>query len=339
MRRFAVVLSLFAFLVVSCVQAAEEKPIPFWERPDYVLETPDIIEVKVTGKAIPAEDLTKINGTHLIGPDGHITLALEKKKSLHVQELTTAGCETALFELLSEKYGTDSLEVRVKVFACNSKEFHLVFQSEHVGEQKLSFPFTGHETVTKAIECCNGLVPEASRKMLVLRAAKPGKAVEMFGVDYDEALLDSKKDLALKSGDTILIRQNFRGEDLRPDGPIMVGHFGDNDDMLVTEDDYEFPVTEPAEVESKTASQVAPETTKPSGKRIARTVFFDGEEFVTDQYSGSLTPLCESIKPGSSISIMFQSGPRKNGFWLILYGDEETVTELHAVFKEIAEGK
>lgn len=342
MRHFA--FFLCSFLLSLSLSAAEEKPIPFWERPDYVLETPDIIEITVNDSNLPPEKLVGVTGTHLIGPDGHITLSFDKKvgKRLRVQDLTTAQCEHAVFECLSEQWKSDSFDVRVKVSACNSKTFHIVFQGLDLERQEISFPFTGHETVTKAIECCNGLVPEASRKLLVLRAAKQGKAVEMFGVDYDEALKDPKKDLPLRSGDTLLVRQDFRGEDIRPDGPILSDLFGDEqEDMLVTENDYEFPAPEPAEAESKTASQAVPKSSPSSGKRMARTVFFDYDRFGTEENLLYLTPLMENIKPESSVSFVVQAGQngKNGGIWLIFYGDENTVTELHAVFKEIAEGK
>ena len=342
MRHLTVIVLLGTVLTTFILRAEEEKAvsIPFWERPDYVLETPDVIEIKVISDIIPTEVLEMLDGSHLIGPDGHIDVKFDR---LRVQDQTIVQCENTVFEWLAKRFDTNSLTVRVKVFSCNSKEFHIVYVSEQGGEQRLSFPFTGHETVTKAIECCNGLAPGASPKFLLLRAPKVGKPVEMTPVHYNEAFDDPKKNLALRSGDTILIRQDFKGEDLRPDGPIttMTEPFGtEPDKMLVSEDDYEIPAFELDEPKTKTASQIVvpPQTVKQADKRIARTVFFNGDAFGMADNLLYLSPLMKNIEPESSVSCMIQAG-KNGGLWLILYGNEETVTELHTVFEEIARGK
>ncbi len=313
---------LIAFWPVFSLQA-EETPIPIWERPDYVLEASDVIEVTVTGGNISEELLERVNGTHLISPDGTISLG----GPLLVQEMSLVQCEEAICEkFLSAQ---DTVKVHVKVLACNSKVFRVVYQSNELSEQRMEFPFTGHETVTKAIKNCHseglGLASGVSSRLQILRSAKPGKPVEIIAVDYDEALADPEKDLPLRSGDTVLLRPEIDEavEEAMPgpDGPV--------DGRQVAQ------LNRPL-VDMSIGFATTGEPQRP--KRIARTVKFDGNDFLMNHIIW-FEPLIKQVAPDTSISFVSQANDKNGAVWLILFGDEETVTELYNVFKEIAEAE
>jgi len=300
-----------------------ETPIPIWERPDYIVESPDVITVKMSGKNVPAE----IVGEHLVAPDGFITLGQYGR--VKVDGLNTAECSEAIGSHLTQSdadaFEPDSFDITVRVFASNSKEYHVVLEDASGGEQSITFTYTGHETLFTAIESMNGLSPECSSALRILRAVKKGKPVEMMTVNYDSIVKDSTNDVALKSGDIIVIRHNFRGEDLRPDGPV------------------HSVSCMPVELTERTVHVVPGE--KP--KRIARTVFFDGKQFMLQQFvglngaltfdNGLLGGLVRQLKDEVSISMLVCGKEMTDGCWLILFGTEDAVEELHAMFKEIAD--
>ena len=143
---------IFCFLLAISTVFADDKaePIPFWQRPDYLLEAPDIISVEIEGDAIPAEKLGQIKNTYLISPDGFVTLS--ELGRVAVEGLKVSQVELAVREHLAKSFDSDAFEVRVKVVGCNSKEFHIVFLSADSGEQRCTFPYTGHETVLAAVK-------------------------------------------------------------------------------------------------------------------------------------------------------------------------------------------
>jgi len=71
-------------------------------------------------------------------------------------------------------------------------------------------------------------------------------------------------------------------------------------------------------------------------KRIARTVFFDGEVFTIMQLTvsfGGMISLADQLKDEATFSLLVS----ENATWLILFGDEDVVEQLYTVFKEIAD--
>ncbi|MDR2704391.1 MAG: hypothetical protein LBC02_01305 [Planctomycetaceae bacterium] len=68
-------------------------------------------------------------------------------------------------------------------------------------------------------------------------------------------------------------------------------------------------------------------------KQIARCVFFN-KSFSPDL--DYLAPLINQMGQKASLSFFVSE---KGGIWLILFGEEETVKELYAVFTEIANGQ
>lgn len=346
--------TLTALPVLGDAPEEEARPIPIWQRPDYVVEESDIIAVEVSRPDMKAEARSEVNGNHIVGPDGFVTLG--KLGRVYVSDMKTAECEEAIAAHLGRALQVEpgDMDVKVSVEACNSKEFHVVYQAESGGHQRIRFPYIGNETVLSALESCNGLASGSNVNLAVLRTAKKGKPVEMIDVNYEEALADPAKNLALHWGDTVLIRQEFRGEDLRPDGPVIVDLDADAPALSL------LPMYEEA-AWGKTASeypaavpsyQPQPTYRADKPKRVARTVFFKsdrifwrlffsqtGDETLSMEH-GTLNPLIRQLEDEVSISLIVEGTGEESmsGCWLLLFGEEEAVLELHDALTEISAG-
>lgn len=106
-----------------------------------------------------------INGTHLIAPDGYITLGSYGR--VYVSGLTLDECRDQIELFLSSQL--ENPVVSVDVFAYNSKEYYVVLQGGPSGDQLYSFAYTGNETVLKAIANVNGLQPFSSKRIWIAR--------------------------------------------------------------------------------------------------------------------------------------------------------------------------
>jgi polysaccharide export outer membrane protein len=119
----------------------------------------------VSAKLVRISDIQQIANTHLIGPDGYITLGSYGR--VYVNGLTVDECREAIEFHLSK--ALEHPQVAVDVYSYNSKEYYVIFQSAAMGEQVFTFPYTGNETVLKAIANTNGLAPNSSKRIWVAR--------------------------------------------------------------------------------------------------------------------------------------------------------------------------
>lgn len=119
----------------------------------------------VSAQLVRMGDVQQIADEHLIGPDGYITLGSYGR--VYVNGLSIPECREAIEFHLSK--ALEHPQVAVDVYSYNSKEYYVIFQSAALGEQVLTFPYTGNETVLKAIGNCNGLTPNASKRIWVAR--------------------------------------------------------------------------------------------------------------------------------------------------------------------------
>ncbi len=119
----------------------------------------------VSTQLVRMGDVQQIADEHLIGPDGYITLGSYGR--VYINGLTIPECREAIEFHLSK--ALEHPQVAVDVYSYNSKEYYVIFQSAALGEQVLTFPYTGNETVLKAIGNCNGLTPNASKRIWVAR--------------------------------------------------------------------------------------------------------------------------------------------------------------------------
>ncbi|MDR2115717.1 MAG: polysaccharide biosynthesis/export family protein [Planctomycetaceae bacterium] len=134
----------------------------------------------VSAKLVRMSDVQQIANTHLIGPDGYITLGSYGR--VYVNGLTIEECREAI-----ELHLSDALEhpqVAVDVYSYNSKEYYVIFQSAAMGEQVFVFPYTGNETVLKAIGNTSGLAPNSSKRIWVARPVGNSHKPVILPVDW-----------------------------------------------------------------------------------------------------------------------------------------------------------
>lgn len=365
-------------------QAAKEEKnktdeIPFWQHADYIIEASDVITLQVDIKDISVSDLEQISQQHLVEPDGFITLG--KFGRVFIDGLTPSECDKAVHYHLIKTFGVEDFKIETSVYSCNSKEYHLVFMSPNNGQQHLRFPYLGHTTVLDALSMLNSedevVLPEGiNEHFIVLRSNKEGKPIEMISTNLEEAFAeldaetapdaDLSKNIIIKPGDTILLTQEFQGEDIRPDGEILSemnasqtivpqqnedvfsqspaadNDFGD--DEYAYQDRRELLVNllqlEPTQADfgTKTANQFDSDVENNSGNNeqsgfVAKTIFFNGERFPLEGF-GELDALQQTIQPNTSISFIAQNQPA--GLWMILFGEKEIVEKLYDVFNNIA---
>jgi polysaccharide export outer membrane protein len=114
--------------------------------------------------------LQQIRGEHLVRPDG--TLGLGTYGSVPVAGLTLAEVKAALEAHLSQ-YLQDP-EVSVDVAAYNSKVIYVILDGAGSGQQVVTLPARGSETVLDVMSQVGGLTPVSSMHRIWI--ARPGPA-------------------------------------------------------------------------------------------------------------------------------------------------------------------
>ncbi|MGL4594160.1 MAG: polysaccharide biosynthesis/export family protein [Thermoguttaceae bacterium] len=134
----------------------------------------------VSARLVQMSDIEQIADQHMIGPDGYITLGSYGR--VYVNGLTIEECRDAIEFHLSK--ALEHPQVAVDVFSYNSKEYYVIFQSSALGEQVFIFPYTGNETVLRAIGNCNGLAPNSSKRIWIARPVSNSHKPVILPVDW-----------------------------------------------------------------------------------------------------------------------------------------------------------
>jgi polysaccharide export outer membrane protein len=183
--------------------------------PPYVIEAPDqlLIEVIMKGTFPDLDDkgnirkddqgkpiekplttalpVQPISGPFMVRVDG--TVGLGFWGSAPVSGLTLEQAADAIrLQLMRndelKKYGTklESLTVIVDVIAYNSKRYYVITDGGGFGEQVLSFPITGSETVLDALSNIGGLSDVSSKRNIWVarRTPHPGQPWQILPVDW-----------------------------------------------------------------------------------------------------------------------------------------------------------
>jgi polysaccharide export outer membrane protein len=185
--------------------------------PPYVIEAPDqlLIEVafrstvpKLDGNNNPIKDkdgntimadvtdrlpVQPVSGPFIVRLDGSVGLGFWG--SVPVAGLTLDQARDAIRDQLLKndalaryKLKPESLFVIVDVLAYNSKRYYVIFDGGGLsaGEQMLSFPITGSETVMDAIANVGGLPDVASKRNIWIarRTPYPGQPWQILPVDW-----------------------------------------------------------------------------------------------------------------------------------------------------------
>jgi polysaccharide export outer membrane protein len=157
----------------------------------------------VSLKLVRMTDMQGIAGNHLIGPDGFITLGSYGR--VYVNGLTIDESRDAIEFQLSKQL--EHPQVAVDVFSYNSKCYYVIFQSSALGEQVLTFPYTGNEDVLRAIGNTSGLTPNASKRLWVARPVKNSNKPVILPVDWVAvtAYADASTNYQLLPGDRVFV--------------------------------------------------------------------------------------------------------------------------------------
>lgn len=173
--------------------------------PPYVVEPPDILLIQASD-AITLR-LQRLEGQHLVSPDGMINLGIYGK--IRVVGMTLDQVADAVAERLLEimpglqkgakdEEGKEIVwkdhfstiqdikrELQVDVLIYNSKVYYVITDGGGYGQQIYPIPITGNETVLDALAKVNGLPAVASKRHIwVARATRAGQAPKILPVDW-----------------------------------------------------------------------------------------------------------------------------------------------------------
>ncbi len=143
-----------------------------------ILKNP-IVNVNLV-QARPAQ---AINGEHLVKADGSIHLGMYG--SVYVAGMTVGQIKCELERYLSQYLINP--QVSVDVFAYNSKKYYVIIDGGGFGQQVLTFPITGNETVLDSISLVQGLAPVSSKRQIrLVRPAPDGiGCAQVLPIDWE----------------------------------------------------------------------------------------------------------------------------------------------------------
>jgi len=182
--------------------------------PPYVVEPPDILLIQASDNVTLR--LQRIEGQHLVAPDGTINLGIYGK--IRVVGMTLDQIADAVAARLLEIMpglsrgmkavdengkelkdeiggtvwrehfsGTEMIkkELQVDVLSYNSKVYYVITDGGGYGQQVYPIPITGNETVLDAIAKVNGLPAVSSKKKIwVARATRAGQPPKVMPVNW-----------------------------------------------------------------------------------------------------------------------------------------------------------
>jgi polysaccharide export outer membrane protein len=181
--------------------------------PPYIVEPPDILLIQASDRITLR--LQRIEGQHLVAPDGTINLGIYGKIRVvgmtldqvadavasrllelmpgllrTVKKRDDKGKETNEFEDKGWRGDFSSIELlkkemQVDVLAYNSKFYYVITDGGGYGQQVYPIPITGNETVLDALAKVNGLPAVANkRRVWVARATRAGQPPKILPVDW-----------------------------------------------------------------------------------------------------------------------------------------------------------
>lgn len=139
-------------------------------------------DVSVSVSLAVSAGAQQIVGEHLVGLDGRVNLGTYG--SVYVTGLTLAEAKARIEDKLSE-FLVDP-EVIVDVFSYNSKKYYIITQGAGFGDNVVTAPITGNDTVLDAIAAIGGLSQLSSTRIWIARPAPAGTECEqILPVDYE----------------------------------------------------------------------------------------------------------------------------------------------------------
>ena len=123
----------------------------------------------------------QIDGIYLVKPSGVVNL--RQYGTVHVAGMTIAEARLAIEKQLVQFF--DGPQVSVNVAGYNSAKYYVIFEGSSEGENVISLPITGKETVLDAIGALGGLQHGSSDDIWISRPA-PGAfgCEQILPIDY-----------------------------------------------------------------------------------------------------------------------------------------------------------
>lgn len=156
---------------------------------------------------LQSASVQQITGEHLVGPDG--TVNLGTYGNAFVAGMTLAQAQQAIEDHLSQFL--DDPQVSVDVFAYNSKVYYVILEGAGNGDQIISFPITGNETVLDAMAQVQSTTSVSSHDIWVARPAPDGLGYEqMLPVNWKDITRGGQTatNYQIFPGDRILVRED-----------------------------------------------------------------------------------------------------------------------------------
>jgi polysaccharide export outer membrane protein len=142
-----------------------------------VLTSPDVVV-----SLAQIRGMQQIRGTHLVRPDG--TISLGSYGSVYIAGMTVGQARCVIEKYLGNYFLNPQISLDVEAY--NSKFVYVIADGGGYGQQIVRLPVTGNETVLDAISQVGGLPPVASKKRIwVARPAPPGTGCDqVLPVDW-----------------------------------------------------------------------------------------------------------------------------------------------------------
>ncbi len=118
----------------------------------------------------------QIVGEHLVGPDGRVNLGTYG--AVYVTGLTIEEATEAIERQLAGFL--EDPKVVVDIFSYNSKKYYIITQGGGFGDNVITQPVTGNETVLDAVAALGGLSQVSSTKIWIARPAPNGQGCEQI---------------------------------------------------------------------------------------------------------------------------------------------------------------
>lgn len=164
-------------------------------------------EPKASVALAQSRAMQQIRGTHLVRPDGTISMGVYGSVYLAGQTLDQAK---AIIEAHLSQYLLKP-EIGLDVYAYNSKAFYVIMDGAGYGETVRKLPITGNETVLDAISMLNGLPNVSSKKIWVARPGNgEGCQEQILPVDWRAITMcgSPKTNYQLFPGDRIYVQSD-----------------------------------------------------------------------------------------------------------------------------------
>lgn len=148
----------------------------------------------------------QVIGEHLVGPDGKIKLGAFG--TVYITGLTTDKAAAAIVKKVNEDQSIQCTAAEVDVMAYNSKRCYVIIKRGAVGDNVVSIPVTGNETVLDVIAKVGPEPSFSTAKIWVGRPAPNGVGNEIkLPVKYDEITRQGKTETnhRLLPGDRLFI--------------------------------------------------------------------------------------------------------------------------------------